>query len=79
LRINYIKIQIEDNGAGISPEYIDRIFDPFFTTKKAEGTGLGLSICYSIIRRHKGTINAESVYGEGTTMVLEIPEDYENS
>jgi PAS domain S-box-containing protein len=52
----FIRVVIEDDGPGISPEHVDRIFEPFFTTKKDVGTGLGLWVTKEIIDRHKGTI-----------------------
>jgi PAS domain S-box-containing protein len=55
-----IKLQIEDDGPGISPENMRRIFDPFFTTKKDVGTGLGLWVCKEIAERHGGTVEAKS-------------------
>jgi signal transduction histidine kinase len=59
-----IRVAIQDNGPGISPDVMPRIFDPFFTTKgKGEGTGLGLSIAHKIIEKHGGRINVESVPG----------------
>jgi signal transduction histidine kinase len=67
-------VTIEDDGAGIAPEVLDRIFDPFFTTKPAgEGTGLGLSISYEIVQRHGGDIDVESRIGEGTRFVVRLP------
>ncbi len=63
-----------DTGGGIDSEVKDKIFDPFFTTKGPRGgTGLGLSICYSIIKDHGGTIEVESVRGEGATFVITLP------
>ena len=52
-----------------------KIFQPFFTTKPTgEGTGLGLSLAYDIITKgHNGTIECESVEGEGTTFVITLP------
>jgi PAS domain S-box-containing protein len=55
-----IKLQIEDDGPGISPENMKRIFEPFFTTKKDVGTGLGLWVCKEIAERHGGTVEAKS-------------------
>ena len=47
---------------------------PFFTTKKdGKGTGLGLSIVYGIMLQHDGTIGVESVEGDGTTFVVNLP------
>ncbi|MCB9305419.1 MAG: hypothetical protein H6565_02375 [Lewinellaceae bacterium] len=69
-------IRIRDNGPGIDQEVLKDIFIPFFTTKPTgEGnTGLGLSICYDIIvSEHKGQVNVESVPGEFTEFVIELP------
>jgi PAS domain S-box-containing protein len=62
-----IKLQVEDDGPGISPENIKRIFEPFFTTKKDVGTGLGLWVCKEIAERHGGTVEAKSHHQNGST------------
>ncbi|MDX2478876.1 MAG: ATP-binding protein [Desulfuromusa sp.] len=61
-----IKIIIEDTGAGISQENLDKIFDPFFSTKAQKGFGLGLSVSYGIINNHGGRVDVKSREGEGT-------------
>jgi len=61
----YVEIVVKDDGPGIPVDVHSKIFDPFFTTK-ANGTGLGLSICFSVVRKHSGTIEVESSPGEGT-------------
>ena len=68
-------ISVKDNGSGMSPEIKAKIFQPFFTTKPTgEGTGLGLSLAYDIITKgHGGTIECESVVGEGTEFVIKLP------
>lgn len=67
-------VEIEDDGAGIPKEVQRRVFEPFFTTKpQGQGTGLGLSICFGIISKLGGTIDVESVPGEGTTVRLSLP------
>lgn len=68
----HVKISIKDHGIGISPEVLSKIFDPFFTTGTA-GSGLGLSTCYSIINRHDGIINIDSVQGQGTDVTIYLP------
>ncbi len=72
---NSVKIQIADNGPGMSEDVCNRIFDPFFTTKPVgSGTGLGLSISYQIVvERHGGQLNCESVPEQGTKFTIEIP------
>ncbi|MEN6617461.1 MAG: ATP-binding protein [Syntrophorhabdus sp.] len=70
---NYIRISIQDSGAGILPENLDRVFDPYFTTKEMgseKGMGLGLAICYSIIKNHNGHIKIMSEPDKGTTVHL---------
>ena len=67
-------VELADTGSGIPSEYLARIYDPFFTTKSiGHGTGLGLSITYGIVREHHGSIDCESVVGQGTRFVLEFP------
>lgn len=69
---NYVRISIKDTGIGIPREILPRIFDPFFTTKM-EGHGLGLATCYSIIKRHGGSIDVESEPGDGSTFHIYLP------
>ena len=71
-------IEVIDTGSGIPPENLDRIFDPFFTTKSPSqngrtGTGLGLAFCRRIIEEHRGTIEAHSRPGQGSTFTLRLP------
>lgn len=67
-------VTVRDNGPGISSENIGRVFEPFFTTREiGKGLGLGLSISYGVITRHGGTLFAESVLGEWTKMVFDLP------
>ena len=69
-----IRIEIEDTGAGIPANLIERIFNPFFTTKPTgSGTGLGLSISLGIVREHEGKIWAENPPQAGARFVVEIP------
>jgi two-component system NtrC family sensor kinase len=69
-----ISIQFIDTGSGINPEQLDKIFVPFFTTKEVgKGTGLGLSVSYGIVKNHGGTIDVESIPGEGTVFTVFLP------
>ncbi|AXE21707.1 hypothetical protein DR864_23470 [Runella rosea] len=72
---NQVVIQVKDNGIGMSKEVQAKIFQPFFTTKPTgEGTGLGLSLAYDIVTKgHGGTIELESVEGEGTKFRVGLP------
>ncbi len=66
-------VTVADTGEGIPEENMDRIFDPFFTTKKS-GTGLGLSIGYNIVKSHRGDIEVRSRPGQGTTILITLPQ-----
>jgi ligand-binding sensor domain-containing protein/signal transduction histidine kinase len=72
---NQLEIRVEDNGTGMSEATKAKIFQPFFTTKPTgEGTGLGLSLAYDIVTKgHGGTMEVESVEGEGTTFNIKLP------
>ena len=67
-------IRVEDTGPGIDPEHLGRVFDPFFTLKDVgKGTGLGLSVVFGIVKKHGGTIIAESEPGQGASFVIRLP------
>ncbi|MFN6476881.1 AAA family ATPase [Nostoc sp. DedQUE07] len=70
-----VLIYIQDNGMGMSDEVKQKIFDHLFTTKSVgKGTGLGLAIARQIIvEKHGGTLDVNSVQGEGTEFVIQIP------
>ncbi len=68
----YVKIAVQDEGTGISAQNLKQIFDPYFTTKK-NGNGLGLATCYSIIKKHDGTITVNSELGRGSTFTIYLP------
>ncbi len=68
----YISISIQDTGPGIPSEILPKIFDLYFSTKN-EGNGLGLSLSLSIIKRHGGTIVADSKIDEGANFTFFLP------
>jgi two-component system, NtrC family, sensor kinase len=71
---NEISVAVRDNGAGMTPETLDKIFVPFFTTKPGDqGTGLGLPLCYGLVESMGGSIRVKSVPGQGTEFVVRLP------
>jgi len=69
-----IEITVRDTGHGIEESDRHRVFEPFFTTKEVgKGTGLGLSISYKIVENHSGSINFDTVMGQGTTFRVHLP------
>ena len=69
---DYIKIEVQDFGVGMTECQKKQIFQDFFTSKK-EGTGLGLSVCKSIMNEFNGDITFESKLGEGTKFIVFFP------
>ena len=70
----WLRIRFSDNGSGIPGEDLTNIFDPFFTTKEpGKGTGLGLSVSFMIIESFGGSMQVESVVGQGTCMTVSLP------
>ena len=70
-----VELCFEDDGVGIPAESLKRIFDPFYTTKFGQGgSGLGLHIAYNIVSNVLGgQIRVDSVAGQGTRFVLDLP------
>jgi signal transduction histidine kinase len=69
---NTIEIRVIDDGCGIAQEILGRLIDPYYTTK-SNGTGLGLALAHKIIDEHRGSIKFESIAGEGTSVIVELP------
>ncbi len=72
------EILVHDSGPGIPAEQLERIFDRFFRgeaarDRRAAGAGLGLAIARWIVDCHNGTIDATSVVGVGTTVIVTLP------
>jgi len=69
-----VQCWVQDTGAGIDPERIEKIFEKLETDHKPEkrGVGLGLAIVKQIIELHDGTVAVESRVGEGSTFTFEI-------
>ena len=66
---------IEDNGEGIREEFQDKIFNMFYrASEKSKGSGLGLYIAKEMIDKLGGSIKVNSVYGEGTQFIIELPD-----
>lgn len=68
----FVEINITDTGLGIPEEIRDQLFQPFFSTKSSS-LGLGLSFCKLAIESNGGSIDIDSVVGEGTTVSVKLP------
>jgi two-component system nitrogen regulation sensor histidine kinase NtrY len=70
--LKIVRIEIADNGIGISDEGKTRLFEPYFSTKKT-GMGLGLTIVSTIISDHNGMIRVQDNKPKGAKFVIELP------
>jgi signal transduction histidine kinase len=73
-----VVLAVEDHGAGISPESLPHVFERFFRedssrSRNTGGAGLGLAICKNIVEKAGGTIQIQSVKGQGTTVRVSLP------
>lgn len=68
------RIEVSDNGSGLSEEFMSNLFKPFYTTKGVgKGTGLGLTISRNIIDEHGGTLSAENDMNGGAVFIVKLP------
>jgi signal transduction histidine kinase len=73
-RINdFISLEIQDAGTGMTDEVRERCLEPYFTTKGVQGTGLGLSMVHGIVERNRGRLEIDTALGRGTTIRLILP------
>jgi signal transduction histidine kinase len=66
-----VSIEVLDTGSGIPEEQLGLIFEPFYTTGP-EWTGLGLYVVREIVAAHGGTIDVQSVSGQGTRFIITL-------
>lgn len=72
----YVEIMLQDNGIGFNDKFREQIFKPFeklHAVGQYGGSGIGLAICRKIVERHRGTIQAQSREGQGTSFLLKLP------
>jgi PAS domain S-box-containing protein len=66
------QVTVQDQGGGIPPTIHDKIFNLYFTTKQ-KGSGIGLAMTYRVMQLHNGSVDFNSVEGQGTTFHLRLP------
>jgi signal transduction histidine kinase len=70
----FVRVEIADNGCGMTPEVLARAFDEAFTTKPAgRGSGMGLFMCKTLVERASGRIAISARDGEGTRVAVDLP------
>jgi len=69
-----VRIEVEDDGPGVSLDVRDRLFEPFVTTKPVgEGTGLGLAVCRGLVESAGGEIGVDASYAKGARFYVVLP------
>jgi signal transduction histidine kinase len=73
----HVILEVSDNGQGIEDQYLSRVSEMYFrANEKSKGNGLGLYIVKKIVDKLKGTIEVQSIYGEGTSVIVSIPNQW---
>ncbi|HZY84601.1 MAG TPA: response regulator [Gemmataceae bacterium] len=71
---DYVVLEVQDQGTGMTPEVLNQALDPFFTTKEVgQGTGLGLPMVFGIVQGHQGFLTIDTARGVGTRIGLYLP------
>lgn len=81
---DFVNLVLNDSGAGIPPEDLNRVFDRLYRadisrTRTTGGSGIGLAIAKAIVESHRGSINIVSQLGAGTEVTVVLPRNYENT
>lgn len=70
----FVRVTVQDDGAGMTPDVLAHLFEPFFTTKDVDkGTGLGLAFTYGVVHSAQGFISVSSRPDEGTSVAIHLP------
>ena len=77
-RDGVVELSVEDTGAGMTEEELERVFQPFTQadesrTRRHGGTGIGLAVVARLVDLMKGQIETETVPGKGTTITVKLP------
>ena len=77
--VDAVEVQVADTGPGIAPDDLPRVFDRFYRTdpsraRSTGGTGLGLTIARRLVEAHGGSIEAESMVGQGSRFIIRLPD-----
>ena len=73
-KLDYVILQVIDNGQGIDDGLLEKVFEPFFTSRtESNATGIGLTVCESIARSHNGGIAVEKNMPSGTRVTVAFP------
>jgi hypothetical protein len=67
--LNLLRIQVKDNGCGISEDDLSKVVDPFYTSRKSRKVGLGISLFEAACKRCDGSLSINSVKGKGTEVI----------
>jgi two-component system cell cycle sensor histidine kinase/response regulator CckA len=71
---DYVVLEVQDRGVGMTPQVLSQALDPFFTTKDVgQGTGLGLPMVFGIVQGHHGYLTIDSAVGRGTIVAIYLP------
>jgi len=73
-----VRLEVTDSGIGIPQLELERVFERFYRVDRARsrqsgGTGLGLSIVRNVVARHGGTVEIDSIEGQGTIVTVDLP------
>ncbi len=72
--LNEVVLEVQDNGLGIEPEYLDRVFEMYYRANEhSKGNGLGLYIVKKTVQKLNGRIELKSQVGSGTTVMVYFP------